>query len=1015
MLGEVLDGRYRILGNLGAGAVGAVYQVEHVHLKKSFAAKILYKNMRPKLIKRFEREALAASRIEHPNIVQTIDFGYDDRLGHFCILEYLRGESLQDRMAHLGPMTPQQIRPLIKQLTEGLHAAHQAGIIHRDLKPTNVFVQTNESTGEEVLKVLDFGLAKLLDFEEAELADLSYTGQVLGTPSYMAPEQTRGVEHVDHRADIYAAGLILYRMVTGRRPFDAKSISEVLYLQQTADPAPPEEIVPNSEAARLLKTVLEKVLEKEPGDRYQTARDFGAAVSLALSGDDAEPPRQSLSSAAETTTDRAGARFQRADTTPPPDGLGKPAAGSRPTQQKKASPEVQEQLQSMEFAKIASWEALGNEQFKISDRSRGPWAWITALLLVAIAAIGIAVYVRSAQERRGSQLPPRNTDTLPGKTPQSMRTLVIVAPFTDHTGDKSLAWYGAGLADMFITELARDGKIPVVSRRRVSRWLRRKDKSAVQVVAALRGLADTVGARWILWGTYRKDGAGKFLISVKIEDLTKEAVVYAGSSAPIASLAGVLGEVSLLAGQMRVKLGGSPITPQKKKKTISGLRTANSRAYAAYIRGEVAFHNENYAQAEIQFKAALSHDPDFVMARYGLAQTYEYQDERAKARGVMDEALKRVSGRSKAEVLFVRAYHAFLYNRMGDSLALCRKLVAQMPDDTFVLTFYLEVLAHNGQPREMLQVANRIERLDPADLKHHEHKILALSELGEHQRAVLAAERYLGLSPDSPKPLEMLSRAYYRKGDYDKALAMINRPRARKSRWVDDMAFNILIDVGRLKEAIQVISGDDLSSTDVVKRTNALNCRAEAYILKGAYAKAAAEINASLTLSPKFAYSHYFKGILALKQGRLPDAASALNSLTGANIGSWDRDLIPLLEAQIAIKRRKFDEARRALARAERMRGIWDKSPNKNRTLLAEIALLSSDFTACHQLAKQMLDYNKNEHAAVLYRAKCFDKDSRNDSALELYREFARRMASADTDYLDLVFARARIKALSQP
>ena len=212
LLGTILAGRYRIEQLLGSGGMGAVYRAEHVHMRKAVAVKVLHREMTafPEVVARFEREAVAAGRIDHPHVVSASDFGQLEDGSFYLALEFAEGHSLAKLVHTEGALQPERALRIARQIAEALQAAHGVGIVHRDLKPENVMLVVKDSDPDYV-KVLDFGIAKIKVEGAAEQPALTQIGTVFGTPEYMSPEQARG-EPADARADLYTVGVILYEM-----------------------------------------------------------------------------------------------------------------------------------------------------------------------------------------------------------------------------------------------------------------------------------------------------------------------------------------------------------------------------------------------------------------------------------------------------------------------------------------------------------------------------------------------------------------------------------------------------------------------------------------------------------------------------------------------------------------------------------------------------------------------------------------------------------------------------------
>jgi serine/threonine-protein kinase len=279
LVGTVLAGRYRIERLLGSGGMGSVYRAEHVLMRKACAVKVLHREMTQvkEVVARFEREAVAAARIEHPNVATATDFGQLEDGSFYLVLEFIEGQSLARLIAERGALPEERALTIVRQIADALSAAHGAGIVHRDLKPDNVMLVAKDG-GADLVKVLDFGIAKVKlegDKAQAEQA-LTRMNTVMGTPEYMAPEQARG-EEVDLRADLYTLGTILYEMLVGQSPFRHEEFVVVLTKKLTEDPPPlPAHVSPGT------RELVERLLQRAPEDRLQSAAEIAAAVDAVL-------------------------------------------------------------------------------------------------------------------------------------------------------------------------------------------------------------------------------------------------------------------------------------------------------------------------------------------------------------------------------------------------------------------------------------------------------------------------------------------------------------------------------------------------------------------------------------------------------------------------------------------------------------------------------------------------------------------------------------------------------------
>ncbi|RME70638.1 MAG: hypothetical protein D6776_11370, partial [Planctomycetota bacterium] len=278
LLGRTVD-RYRILRLLGTGGMGKVYLAEHMHMHRRCAFKVMRSDVTtdPEFVTRFQREAQATARFSHPNAVAVYDFGRIGRNLFFMALEYVEGEPLDERIAREGALALRDVVEIALQVLDVLEAAHNAGIVHRDLKPENIMLRRVEEWPNQV-KVLDFGIAKVAHAKGAVADFRTRLGEFFGTPEYASPEQCAG-EAVDHRSDIYSFGVILYELLTGRKPFEAERPG--LYLaMHMADPVPAmREANPAVRVPEAVEKVVRRALAKKPADRFPSARAFADALA----------------------------------------------------------------------------------------------------------------------------------------------------------------------------------------------------------------------------------------------------------------------------------------------------------------------------------------------------------------------------------------------------------------------------------------------------------------------------------------------------------------------------------------------------------------------------------------------------------------------------------------------------------------------------------------------------------------------------------------------------------------
>ncbi|WP_438008413.1 serine/threonine-protein kinase [Sorangium sp. So ce321] len=321
--GDVLLGKYRVERVLGKGGMGLVVAARHLQLGELFAIKFLLPSSpeRPELIERFVREARAAARLRSDHVARVHDVGRTETGAPYMVLEYLQGSDLRDLVRKQGPLPVEDAVLFVLQACDAIAEAHAAGIVHRDIKPANLFL-TRRPNGSPSVKVLDFGVSKQTGLDEVELTT---TGAMLGSPMYMAPEQVACSKSVDARSDIWAMGVVLYELVTGRGPFDAESVLKLAALVLQAEPALPSELRPD--LPRAVEAVILRCMRKRPEERFQSIGELAATLREALppaalaaySGATiAHPVRSSVASAPDLQpTSVPSPALERASAAPP--------------------------------------------------------------------------------------------------------------------------------------------------------------------------------------------------------------------------------------------------------------------------------------------------------------------------------------------------------------------------------------------------------------------------------------------------------------------------------------------------------------------------------------------------------------------------------------------------------------------------------------------------------------------------------------------------------------------------
>jgi len=280
--GQVIADRYRLEAPIGRGAMGAVWRAVHVRLESPVAIKFLNASIAgdPDMLERFMREARSAAAVRSSHVVQIFDYGVDGSIPYIA-MELLVGEPLDERLAARGSLAAPELDKVFGEVARAVGVAHELGVVHRDIKPANIFIA--REGGHEVTKVLDFGIAKLIDRRlDAPVGGGTHTGIILGTPNYMSPEQARGHRKVDHRADLWSLAVLAFECLTGRQPFESSSIGDLVVKICTAEPLVPSEVAPLPAAfdAWFLRGV-----DKDPEARFRSANEMAEALHAMLAAE----------------------------------------------------------------------------------------------------------------------------------------------------------------------------------------------------------------------------------------------------------------------------------------------------------------------------------------------------------------------------------------------------------------------------------------------------------------------------------------------------------------------------------------------------------------------------------------------------------------------------------------------------------------------------------------------------------------------------------------------------------
>ena len=568
-------GRYEIRSPLGAGGMGEVYLAHDLILQRKVVLKVLRGDLTAKedQLQRFEREAYAASRLNHPNILTIYEIVRDNE-HHFIVTEFVDGESLGQHIQHT-PFKLHEILDIGVQIASALAAAHAAGIMHRDIKPDNIMLRR-----DRLVKILDFGLAKLSEQEEEDVEvdtqvvtnalRLTKPGMVMGTPHYMSPEQARGLA-VDGRSDIWSLGVVLYTMVAGHLPFVGKTLSDVIASILTREPPPLTNYMPD--VPEELERIITKALRKEQEERYQSVKDLGL---------DLKTLKQRLEF--ETELERTGKADKKREPGRTTTSAQAMAAG---TEQVKRTPT------GGAAGRITTTSSAEYVLGEIKRHKLG--ALILALIIMVSAALAYFAYSRYA--------------TGSGK---AAITSLAVLPFLNTSNDAEKDYLSDGISESLINRLSQLPGVKVIANSSSSKY-KGKDTDPMEVARAL-------GVTSVMTGRVSQRG-DDLLISVELIDGRDGTHVWGEQyNRKATDLLAVQAEISKeIAEKLRLRL----TTGQRQQ--VARRETVNPQAYELLLKGR--FYRAkggtlDRKQAAEYFTQAIAVDPHYALAYAELSNSY---------------------------------------------------------------------------------------------------------------------------------------------------------------------------------------------------------------------------------------------------------------------------------------------------------------------------------------------------------------------------------------------------------
>jgi len=720
-------GRYEIRSLLGAGGMGEVYLAHDTSLNRKVALKVLPADVASNQdrMRRFKQEATSAASLNHPNIAHIYEIGQSNDL-NFIAMEYVDGTTLRDKI-HREHEELSKLLRVLQHVAEGLAKAHDAGIVHRDLKPDNIMI-----TSDGHAKVLDFGLAKLVEpptttdsvpsgEEPTILQQSSMPGVILGTLGYMSPEQAQGkTKEIDHRADIFSFGCILFEVVTGQRPFTGNDHIEILN-KLIREPAPPIAAF-NPNAPADLQRIVRRCLAKDPDERYQNIKD----VAIELK----DVRREMQESGIESTVPLISSDSSEAQTI-----------------------RIQSQRATAESPARAS-----NAEFIVNGLKRHKTATIVGALLILIAAAAAALGIRSYLHARSTEVAVES---------------IAVIPFVNENKDPGDDWISDGLTESIINNLTQLPNLRVIARSSVFRY---KGQGMDPVVVGKK-----LDVRAVLAGRITQRG-DTMLISAELIDIRDNKQLWGEQyERRLADMLSVQREIAReITNNLRPTLSGVEQSRMNKQMTASSEAYELYLKGRFYWNKRTP---SDLQKAISLFEEAVDKDPNYAMAYSGIADSYAlltaYTVEsprqlmpKAKEAALKALALDDNLAAAHASLGQVTAYYDYDFPTAEREY---RRAIELNPNYATAHQWLAEHLAATKRNDEALVEIRRALELDPFSVIMNRIYADILVDGRKYDEAIRQYQKAIDLDPNFPTAHYFLGRAYEAKGMYDDAVKSYTR------------------------------------------------------------------------------------------------------------------------------------------------------------------------------------------------------------------------------------------------
>jgi len=762
---------YRIVSKIGSGGMGEVYLAEDIELDREVALKVLLPEVADNedRVRRFTQEAKAASALNHPNILTVYEIGNFEN-SRFIATELVKGHTLHERLRG-GPLTLRETLDVSMQVAAALSAAHGAGIVHRDIKPDNIMLRD-----DGLVKVLDFGLAKLVaragdgatrrHGDEGETLiptsprppvpalPITNPGTVMGTVSYMSPEQTRGKE-LDARSDIWSLGVVLYEMLTGQTPFAAETMNDSVAAILTREPAPLDGDTPAE-----LQRIVRKSLQKHTDERYQTVKD----LQLDL---------KNLKRELEFSQELERSQIPQ-------------SSGSSNVSRTGSTANATNVQSSSDLTRNSVVPQRSSAEYLVGEIKSHRVVAVTVLVVIVAAAIG------------GGWLWKTRTSV------SNQINSIAVLPFVNSSGNPDSEYLSDGLAESLIYRLSQLPNLKVSPTSSVFRYKGREVD--VQKIAADLGVNAVMSGRLVQRGD-------NLTISVELIDARKNQVLWGEQfERKTSELLATQREIaSAISQKLQLKLSGD------ESRGLTKRYTNDNEAYQLYLKGRFYWNKrtgENVGKAIEQFQAAADKDPSFALAYAGLADCYAISSTYMRKRSSETLPLARANALRSVELDSSLAEpHASLGMinhfewKMSEAEAEFKRAIELNPNYATAHHWYSRLLRGLGRTDEAWKEITRASELDPLSLVIVTNIAEQYTERGDLKAAADECKKLFDLDPNYWAGHQTLAIVLVKQGRYEEALAEAQKSIELSKRSNASLAFlgHVYGRMGKRAEAEAVI------------------------------------------------------------------------------------------------------------------------------------------------------------------------------------------------------------------